>query len=148
MSRTSQYADSSFLVSCFVSDTNTARAREILKALAAPLVLTALHSLEVRNALQLGVFRGLLTVAEADAAWKNVELDVQSGRLAKTTVKWPIVFRVAARLSAHHSRTIGTRSLDILHIAVAKTLRALEFHSFDRRQRALAVAAGLKIMSP
>jgi hypothetical protein len=39
-----------------------------------------------------------------------------SGRLAKITVKWPVVFRVASRLVEGHSMTTGTRSLDFLHI--------------------------------
>jgi predicted nucleic acid-binding protein len=61
-------------------------------------------------------------------------------------MQWPIVFRIAASLSDHHSATVGTRSLDILHVAAAKLLRANEFVSFDRRQRILAASAGLKVV--
>ena len=139
------YADSSFLVSCYLLDANTAQARAWLSQSGVPLAFTALHGLEVRNAFKLGVFRGLFTSADAAAAWRNVESDLRHGRLVKATVKWPVVFRMAARLSERHSATVGTRSLDILHVAAAKALRAGEFVSFDGRQRTLATAVGLKV---
>jgi len=140
-----RYADSSFLVSCYVSDANTPRAKAYLLQTSAPLVFTALHALEVRNAFKLGVFRGLLTAADAAAAWANLETDLRSGRLVKKPVNWPLVLRLAARFSERHAATVGTRSLDILHVAVAKGLRAVEFVSFDARQRTLAATVGLKV---
>src|SRR5438093_12502832 len=96
------YADSSFLVSCYVADVNTARAKAYLSSARVPLVWTALHVLEVRNAFKLGVFRGLLTAPDAAAAWANIEQDLRSGRLVKAAVKWPVAFRLAARLSERH----------------------------------------------
>ena len=119
-------------------------AKTALAAIHAPLVFTALHALELRNAFQLGVFRGLLSIAEAAAAWANLQTDLRAGRLVRTIVKWPVAFRVAARLSERHSANIGTRSLDILHVASARTLRAADFLSFDARQLGLAAAIGLK----
>jgi len=99
--------------------------------------------LEVRNAFKLGVFRGLFSAADAAATWVNLEKDLRSGRLIRTAVNWPVAFRIAAQLSERHSAVTGTRSLDILHIAAAKTLRAVELVSFDTRQRTLAAAVGL-----
>ena len=141
----SYYADSSFLVSCYLLDANTARAKSYLGSLGAPLVFSALQALEVRNAFELGVFRGLFPAADAAAARVNLEQDLRSGRLVKTSVNWPLAFRVASSLSKRHSATTGTRSMDILHVAAAKSLRASEFISFDGRQRALATALGLKV---
>jgi hypothetical protein len=140
----SHYADSSFLASCDVVDAHTAQTKVILARIHTPLVFTALHALEVRNAFQLGVFRGLLSVAEATGAWANLQTDLRRGRLVRMIVKWPVVFRVAARLSERHSMTTGTRSLDILHVASARTLRSAQFLSFDARQLALAATVGLK----
>jgi len=141
----SQYADSSFLVSCYLLDRNTARAKSYLSGTNFPLAWTALHALEVANAFELGVFRGLLTRADVTAAWANLENDLRAARLIQTAIKWPSAFRQAWRLSTSHSATTGTRSLDILHVAAARSLRAAEFISFDGRQRALAIAAGLKV---
>ncbi len=137
------YANSSFLVSCYIVDANTAKAKAWLSRAGAPLIFTVLHVLEVRNAFKLGVFRRLFSAADAAATWANLEKDLRSGRLIRTAVNWPVVFRIAARLSERHSAVTGTRSLDILHIAAAKTLRAVELVSFDIRQRALAAAVGL-----
>src|SRR5205085_83362 len=117
------YADSSFLVSCYVTDANTPQAKGYLVRTAAPLVFTALHALEVRNAFKLGVFRGLYAAGDANAARRNLESDLRSGRLVKTPAEWPVVLRIAARFSERHSATLGTRSLDILHVAAAKGLR-------------------------
>jgi len=141
----SHYADSSFLVSCYLVDVNTPQAKGYLSRSGVPLAFTALPALEVRNAFELGVFRGLFSNVDAAAASVNLELDLRSGRLVRTAVNWPAGFRVATRLSEGHSAAIGTRSLDILHVAAAKVLRTVEFASFDARQRTLAVAAGLKV---
>lgn len=141
----SHYADSSFLVSCYIVDPHTTGAKAWLSSTGAPLTFTALHGLEMRNAFQLGVFRGLFAAVDAAAAWSNVEKDLRSGRLLKTAVKWPLAFRIAARLSEQHSAAIGTRSIDILHVAAAKAMRSVEFVSFDTRQRALAATVGLKV---
>jgi len=139
------YADSSFLVSCYLLDANTSTAKAYLSATGAPLPFTALHVLEVRNAFELGVFRGFLSTSDAKAAWANLETDLRSARLVRTTVKWPAAFRRAATLSEQHAAATGTRSLDILHVATAKSVRALEFVSFDSRRRAMALAAGLLV---
>ena len=141
----SHYADSSFLVSCYLLDANTPLAKAYLSGTSAPLAWTSLHALELRNAFELGVFRGLLTTADVAAAWANLESDLRSVRLVRATVKWPAAFRRAARLSERHSATTGTRSLDILHVAAAKSLRTVEFISFDVRQRALEIATGLVV---
>jgi predicted nucleic acid-binding protein len=138
------YADSSFLVSCYIADANTASARTWLSRTSARLPFTALPALEVRNAFKLGVFRRLFGATDAAAAWANSKEDLRTGRLTKMAVKWPVVLRIAARLSERHTAATGARSLNILHVAIAKTVRAAEFVSFDTRQRALAAVAGLR----
>src|SRR4030095_10289463 len=136
------YADSSFLVFCYLLDIHTPLAKAYVSRTSARLAWTALHALEVRNAFELVVFRGLLTIADVAAAWANLESDLRSARLVRATVKWPAAFRRAERLSERHSATTGTRSLDILHVAAAKSVGAVEFISFDGRQLALASATG------
>jgi predicted nucleic acid-binding protein len=138
------YADSSFLVSCYLTDANTPKAKAFLLGHAEPLPFTALHDLEVRNALRLGVFRNVITDEEAKAAVSTIDTDLRSGRLARVSVKWPSAFKAASRLSSKHAATTGTRSLDILHLAAATALRCKELASFDSRQRALASVADMR----
>jgi predicted nucleic acid-binding protein len=139
------YADSSFLVSCYIVDANTAQAKAYLTRTAVPLVFTALHDLEIHNALELGIFRGLLTAAQAAAASANLHRDLHAGLLLREIVRWTPAFNRAAVLSRQHSASLGTRSIDILHVAAAKGMRASRFVTFDSRQRALATAAGLQV---
>ncbi|MBI4625293.1 MAG: PIN domain-containing protein [Verrucomicrobia bacterium] len=51
----------------------------------------------------------------------------------------------AESLSKAHTVQLNVRTLDLLHVAAARLLGAREFWTFDRRQRALAHAAGLKV---
>ena len=139
------YADTSLLVSYYVNDANSVRAQALLQSVTDPLAFTGLHRLELRNALELGVFRQLLTAAQPPAVWHNIEQDVRAGRLSPEPLNWVPVFRVAAQLAVRHSAGIGCRSLDILHVAAARRLRATEFFSFDGRQRTLAQLLGLTV---
>jgi len=139
----SVYADTSLLISYYVNDSNSPSAQAVLHAAIDPLAFTDLHRLEMRNALALGVFRRILTSAQLSAAWSDVESDLRSGRLVHQPVNWRSVYRAAAEWAALHSPTLGCRSLDVLHVTVARKLNIREFFTFDARQRSLALALGL-----
>jgi predicted nucleic acid-binding protein len=53
----------------------------------------------------------------------------------------------AERLSALHSERLGTRTLDVLHVAAVLVLGLTELLTFDARQVALARAIGLNVPS-
>ncbi len=59
---------------------------------------------------------------------------------------WTEALRRAEALSAAHTEQLGTRAADILHVAAALITGAEGFLSFDKRQRALASAAGLAVV--
>ena len=99
----------------------------------------------MRNALALGVFRRILTSAQVSTAWSDVERDLRSGILVPQPVNWMPVYRAAAQWAALHSPRIGCRSLDVLHVTLAKKLNAKEFLTFDERQKSLALALGLAV---
>jgi len=141
----SLYADTSLLVSYYVSDANSADAQALIGTVTSPLVFTALHRLEMRNALELGVFRQLLTPSQARAAWNDVKRDLAAGRLVPHAVNWIPVLRRAADYATAHTATVGCRSLDVLHVAAAKNLSATEFLTFDRRQKSLGLLIGLVV---
>ena len=139
----SAYADTSLLISYYILDSNSASVRGAINALTNPLLFTGLHRLEMRNAFALGVFRRVLMAAQASAAWSDVERDLRSGRLVPHPVNWTPVYRSAAQYAAAHGPTIGCRSLDVLHVTLAKTLKVSDFFTFDARQKALALALGM-----
>jgi predicted nucleic acid-binding protein len=139
------YADTSLLVSYYINDSHSMSAQAVLHRATDPLPFTGLHRLEMRNALALGVFRRILTSAQVSNAWSDVERDLRSGRLVPQPVNWIPVFRAAAQWAALHSPRIGCRSLDVLHVSLAKNLNAKEFFTFDERQKSLALALGLAV---
>ena len=61
---------------------------------------------------------------------------------------WSEVLTEAERLSAGHTERVGTRSLDILHVASAVVLGMSQFLTFDTRQADLASSAGLRVLRP
>jgi predicted nucleic acid-binding protein len=139
------YADTGFLCSLYAPDAHTPRAVARMKRQALPLAFTWLHQLEFRNALRLRIFRGDITAGQRDASLNTMLADLAAGVLLAASPPLTEVMTEAERLSALHSQTLGTRTLDILHVAAALVLGLAELLTFDTRQAALAKAAGLKV---
>lgn len=99
------------------------------------------------NALQLKVFAGTANATQVTAARAAVEADVKAGVLVSTATEWKDVFPNATKLAEQHSAALGCRSLDVLHCATAKLLVAVEFISTDIRQKELATAMGLNLVT-
>ena len=137
------YADTSFLVSLYTPDANSGSAAAQMKNLRAVIFLTPFGELELRNALELRIFRGELTPSEVEAARAALREDVEKGIYAIRP--FPEAACERAKEMAHkRTARLGTRTLDIMHVASALILRADVLYSFDRNQRKLARAEGLK----
>jgi predicted nucleic acid-binding protein len=139
------YADTGFLCSLYAPDAHSARAATRMKRQDLPLPFTWLHQLEFRNALRLRVFRGEITAMQRDASLNALLADLAAGVLDSTVPPHAEVMTEAERLSALYSERLGTRSLDILHVAGSLVLGRHQFLTFDKRQIALAKAAGLQV---
>ena len=142
----SVYADTGFIVSLYKTETTSARAARIMKRLQAPVWLSQLGELELRNAFQLAVFRGELGADAAACKMRLLLGDLQTGIFAIMPVPTFALYAKAAELADRHSARLGSRSLDLLHVAVALLLKAETFLSFDERQRKVAKAEGLKVL--
>ena len=101
--------------------------------------------LELRNAFNRSLQRQRITTAQRDALWQDVEVDVASGFLVRIPLDSEELYTKARQLSDRHTPTLGTRSLDLLHIAAALVLGATDFFSFDDRQRKGAASEGMKV---
>lgn len=139
------YADTGFLCSVYTPDANTTKALAAMQRLKEPLAFTWLHQLEFRNALRLRVFRKEISTKQRDASLNYLLADFENQILEHRSPALSETMTEAERLSALHSEKIGTRSLDILHVAAALVLGTPVFLTFDKRQAALAKAAGLKV---
>ena len=139
------YADTGFLCSVYAPDANSPRAIARMAGQDLPKPFTWLHQLEFRNALRLRVFRNEITPSQRDASLNAMLSDIATGVLADIDPPLDSVRTEAERLSALHSESLGTRSLDILHVASALVLGIPDFLSFDQGQSSLACAAGLNV---
>ena len=139
------YADTGLLVSLYLAETTSQAADAALGPNRQPLPVIPLGMLEMRNAFNLVVKSQRITPAERDALWQDVEADLASGFLVPTTVSAADLHAKARELSDRYSPTVGTRSLDLLHVAAAVLLKADTFFSFDDRQRQAAKGEGMTV---
>lgn len=139
------YADTSFFFSLFAQDANTVQAGRITATIQTPLVFTPLQRHELRNAFRLSLFRREITAAECQSLLDAVETDTKTGVLVETPVSWAEVYSEAEALSLAHTKALGTRGFDVLHVAAAIALGIKSFLTFDARQKSLAVKAGFKV---
>lgn len=141
----SAYADTGFAVALYKAEITSARAAAAMRRLEAPVWLSHLGELELRNALQLSVFRGEFNAKAAELKKRLFLEDVENGVFAMMPVPTSTLYPKAGELAERHSAKLGTSSLDLLHVAAALLLGAETFLSFDVRQRKAARMEGLKI---
>jgi predicted nucleic acid-binding protein len=139
------FADTGFIASLYLQETTSAPARAAVQATPVTLPLTPLAMLELRQAFNRAVHRRRITAAQRDALWQDVEADIASGFLVPTPVAAGPLHDTARQLSDRHTPSLGTRSLDLLHVAAALALEAKVFFSFDDRQRKAAASEGLQV---
>lgn len=141
----SDYADTGFICSVYAPDTNTERAINQMDKQRKPICFSWLNQVEFRNALRLRVFRKEISSHERDGSLNLLLADLSAGVFENVELSQSNVLIETERLSARHSEKLGTRSLDILHVAMAVVLGCERFLSFDSRQVKLAKAAGLNV---
>jgi predicted nucleic acid-binding protein len=111
------------------------------------LPFSVFHRLELHNALCLAIFQRRLTLSQMQAIWANIESDLASGLLVARGGLWHRVFREAETLATLFTPHVGSRTLDIIHVASAHRAGLTEFCTFDPRQAKLAGHAGLFLAS-
>lgn len=139
------YFDTAILVKSFVREPDSPTAIKILAEAGDPILFTHLHEIEVPNAIRLKRFRGEINASQESAAIRALRNDINAGRLVRPKYDLVEVFYRAERLSAKFSGELGTRSLDLLHVAAALEIGCKTFASFDSRQRQCAKRAGLRL---
>jgi predicted nucleic acid-binding protein len=141
------YFDTSFITKWYLPEADSAEALRIRARFAPPGMLTHLHRLEIITAWQLKVFRREISSQLVEGAWSHLEQDVADGVWELPAYDLAQVFSRAESLSRQYSSNLGTRSLDVLHVASALVLGAPAFVTADARQARLAKAAGMRVTS-
>jgi predicted nucleic acid-binding protein len=139
------YADTSFLVRLYLTQSDSQKALAFMRDFRDPLPFTPLHRHELRNALRLAVFRKEIDAERRKAAFLDIESDLEDGILAHVPIAWTNAFREADQLGIDYTETLGVRGVDLLHVGLAQALGMKQFLTFDSRQVELAKAAGFKV---
>ena len=103
---------------------------------------------ELGNSIMLAVLRKDIDRHTGEAALNDVDEDLAAGRLRLVDIPWRRALQRTAHLSRLHTPKLGTRTLDVLHVASALELECRIFVTYDARQALLAKAVGLRPSRP
>ena len=142
------YADPSALLKLYLNEPESRAMTAWRSNIRSPVAVTHHGRVELINGIALAAHRKLLDEQAFVAALGALDDDFQEGRFAQIDLLWRATLKRAGDLSRGFSRTLGTRSLDVLHVASALELGFPFFVTFDTRQQGLARAVGLKTLVP
>jgi predicted nucleic acid-binding protein len=138
------YLDTSFVVSLYSVDANSAAAAVALQTAKLPLFMSALSETETVNALGLREFRKEISQAEANGSLRDFEEDLHRGTFLLSAFP-ESAFKRARTLSLQSTARLGLRTAELLHVASALELGSKAFFTFDLRQRKLCSELGLAV---
>lgn len=139
------YLDTSALIKLYVREDGSEDVQAWVASQDDPLPVWELQEMELMNALYLKVFWKEIALHEAEA---QIELFRERQRQEFYVfpdferLSWVDTFRRICRETAE----IGSRTLDIQHVACALLLEPNSFISYDERQRNLATKVGLNVL--
>jgi predicted nucleic acid-binding protein len=139
-----EYADTSFLVSLYVFDTNSAAANAYAQTWKRPPLLpfTPVSAFELNNTLR----RILRTKADLAVAAKRIRSDVAAGIYVSVPLQGYRLIDEADSISRAVATKHRARALDVMHLANARINGARALLSFDQGQRAAAQELGLRVL--
>ena len=145
------YSDTSFLCSIYRVQVHSGAANRLRQGIAEPLHFTSLLEFEFLQAIELQVWLNSrdktkgYSRREANRMIADWEVDIATGINRMVSFDMDVVLRLSRSLSGQTTAKGGHRTLDIFHVATAVHLGASQFLTFDARQRALAIHAGLEV---
>lgn len=136
------YLDTSAFLKLYVRETGSDFVQKVLESQNAPIPVADVLEWEFSNALRLKVFRGELDGGTVDHMMKLFDDRLLRGQYVAVDIDRSLLNRDVRDLS-RYSSTIGSRTLDVVHVAIAVQLKADQLVTFDDRQADLARNAGL-----
>lgn len=140
------YVDSGIVTKWYLPEPDSASALALRDRFSPPAFLTSLHRLELANAWQLKSFRDELAETAIALAREDLLSDIRAGLWHVPAEPLAEIYSRAESLATSHSSRLGTRSMDILHVAAAECLACSHFLTGDRRQARLAEAIDLPLV--
>ena len=77
------------------------------------------HKTELNNAFALKLFRGEISEEQYNRVQSCLQQDRRTGVLKELSPDWTAVFKASADIAKRHTPSLGARSLDIIHVALA-----------------------------
>lgn len=141
------YVDSSVLVKLYYPEPESKVLAEWIKKQKQAITFTPFHELEITNAFALKVFGNEISEEKFKDFRIILEKDKAAGVLNVVTPDWSDVLLESIKISKRSSSVIGTRSLDIIHVASADILNCDTFLTNDKRQLSAAHTIGINAIS-
>ena len=140
------YVDTGILTKWYLPEADSAEALALRDRFSPPAFLSSLHRLELTNSWQLKIFRDELAADAVVLAREDLATDIRTGLWHAPVEPLAGIYSRAESLAERYSAKLGTRSMDILHVAAAEHLDCSHFITGDRRQARLAEAIGLPLV--
>jgi len=140
------YADPSALARLYIHQAGSREMAAWRAKVRGALAVTHHGRTEIINAICRAAFLGQFDSVGMTEALADLASDFASGHLWQADILWRAALNRAAELSERHTPALGTRSLDVLHVACATELKLRYFLTFDERQQQLAVAEGFRLV--
>jgi predicted nucleic acid-binding protein len=142
------YFDTSALRPLFIHEERSQRVSRYLRRHRAAIRITRFGYAELINSIACAVFREDISPAQFSAAVADMDVDLKTQRVTIVDLLWRGAMDRATQLSRKHTPELGSRMLDVLHVASALELGVKTIITYDQRQIELARSAGLRLVSP
>jgi len=138
------YLDTSAFLKLYIREEGSASVQATIASQDQPLPVSDVLRWEFFNALRLKVFWGEMDDATVDHLLALFDDRLRRGQYTVADIDRARLTTDVREIS-RHTGTIGSRSLDVVHVAVALQLGVDHFVTFDDRQRTLASTVGLPV---
>ena len=142
------YFDTSALRPLFIHEERSQRVSRYLRRHRAAIRITRFGYAELINSIACAVFREDISPAQFSAAVADMDVDLKAQRVTIVDLLWRGAMDRATQVSRKHTPELGSRMLDVLHVASALELGVKTIITYDQRQIELARSAGLRPISP
>ena len=142
------YFDTSALRPLFIHEERSERLSRYVRRHRTVIRITRFGYAELINSMACALFREDISRAQFAAAAADVDADLKTQRITIVDLLWRAAMDRATQLSRKRTPDLGSRMLDVLHVACALELGAKSLITYDERQVELANIAGLKTITP
>lgn len=139
------YLDTSVLVKLYISEEGSEQILSFVKQYNHSILFNQFQKTELKNAFALKLFRKEISPEQFSSLSNKLDNDIEIGRFKLHKVEWHIAWELAQKLSQKYSQSVGCRTMDILHVAIAHQWKVKTFLSNDDRQNQLAIKLRMNV---